>query len=235
LTRFGAPARILTIGGIGPDAGGEEAVHNLQRYTPAEYLALERQAEQKSEYFDGFIIAMAGASEEHILIVTNVVGELRSRLKGRPCRIYANDLRLKVTPTGLYTYPDVVVVRGERRFDDAQRDTLLNPTLIVEVLSDSTEAYDRGDKFAHYLRLESLQEYVMIAQDQPRVERYARQGGDWRFTVIADPDGMLRLASLDCELPLREIYDQIEFPAGGGTPGNNGEEDDSSLPLLPGD
>jgi Uma2 family endonuclease len=188
------------------------AVHSLQRYTPEEYLALERKAEYKSEYINGFIVAMAGASEEHILIVTNVVGELRARLKGQPCRTYSNDMRVRVSATGVYTYPDVVVVCGERHFDDTRKDTLLNPTLIVEVLSESTEAYDRGDKFAHYLRLESLQEYVMIAQDKARVERYLRQEGDWRFTVIDDLDGTLSLASVGCELPLREICDLVDFP-----------------------
>jgi Uma2 family endonuclease len=189
------------------------AVQVQQRYSPEEYLALERKADYKSEYLNGFIFAMAGASEEHNLICTNVAGELRARLKGRHCRTYANDMRVKVSETGLYTYPDVIVVCGERRLDDAQKDTLLNPTLIVEVLSESTEAYDRGDKFDHYRRLESLQEYVMIAQNKARVEDYVRQGDQWLLTSIGDPDGTVRLASVGCELPLREIYAQVEFPA----------------------
>lgn len=191
------------------------AVPNLQRYTPEEYLERERQAEHKSEYFNGFITAMAGATEAHNLIVFNLARELGVRIRGGPCRGYVNDMRVKVDATGLYAYPDAMVVCGERRFEDVRRDTLLNPTLIVEVLSPSTESYDRGDKFAHYLRLESLQEYVMIAQNQPRVERYTREGEDWRFTVIDDPDATLHLASLDCELPLREIYDQVELPVEG--------------------
>src|SRR5689334_833783 len=129
------------------------AVQAQHPFTVEEYLALERKAEHKSEYLNGFIFAMAGASEMHKLIAGNVFGELRARLKGHACRAYISDMRIRVSETGLYTYPDVVVVCGERRFDDVERDTLLNPTLIVEVLSESTEAYDRGDKFDHYRRL----------------------------------------------------------------------------------
>jgi len=193
------------------------AVQAQRRYSPEEYLALERQAAHKSEYVNGFIFAMAGASREHNLIAGNVFGELRNQFKGRPCEPYMSDMRVKVSATGLYTYPDVVAVCGERRFEDAEVDTLLNPTVLVEVLSASTEAYDRGDKFSHYLRLESLQEYVMIAQDKVRVEHYLRQEDDWRFTVIDDRDGTLSLPSIGCELSLREIYDRVEFPRENGT------------------
>jgi len=200
------------------------AIRRQQRYTPEEYLALERQAEHKSEYLNGFLFAMAGASEEHNLIVLNVAGELRARARGLGCRTYANDMRVKISETGLYTYPDVVVVCGERRFDDTQRDTLLNPALIVEVLSASTEAYDRGDKFDHFRRLETLQEYVMIAQDKVRVEHYVRHEDHWRFTVIGDLSGTLRLPSINCEVPLREIYDQVEFPAQETGAGNDGAD-----------
>src|SRR5919198_4874617 len=119
-------------------------------YTPEEYLALERAARHKSEYVNGRIYALAGASRAHNLIVVNVSAELRAQLRGRPCETYASDMRVKVSQTGLYTYPDVVVVCGEPRFEDAQVDTLLNPTVIIEVLSESTESYDRGEKFAHY-------------------------------------------------------------------------------------
>ena len=132
------------------------------RLTPEDYLALERSADFKSEYFDGEIFAMTGASEPHNTIVANTLSEIRQQLKKRPCKVYANDMRVKVDPTGLYTYPDVVVVCGKARLEDAHLDTLLNPTLIVEVLSDSTEAYDRGRKFEHYRKLESLAEYVLI-------------------------------------------------------------------------
>jgi Uma2 family endonuclease len=159
------------------------------------------------------MFAMAGASREHTLIAGNVAGELRAQLKGRPCETYQSDMRVRVSESGLYTYPDVVVVCGERQFEDAEVDTLLNPTLIVEVLSESTEAYDRGDKFAHYRRLQSLQEYVMIAQDKVRVERYVRQGSSWVLAEFSELDDTLHLASIECKVPLREIYDRVEFPS----------------------
>ncbi len=180
--------------------------------SPEDYLALERCAEFKSEYFDGEIFAMAGASEPHNLIVANTLSEIRQQLKKRPCRAYANDMRVKVSPTGLFTYPDVVVVCGQAQFDDSQLDTLLNPILIVEVL-DSTEAYDRGRKFEHYRKLESLMEYVLIAQHRPHVESYRRQP-DQRW-VLTESDGLessLRLDAIDCELALAEIYDKVELP-----------------------
>jgi Uma2 family endonuclease len=134
--------------------------------SPEQYLAIERKAERKSEYFNGEMFAMAGASESHVLIVTNVVAELREQLRGRPYTVYSTDLRVKVSPTGLYTYPDVVVVCGQPQFADDQRDTLLNPTLIVEVLSESTQDYDRGEKFEHYRSIASFHEYVLIRSRQ---------------------------------------------------------------------
>ncbi|MFI5460118.1 MAG: Uma2 family endonuclease [Isosphaerales bacterium] len=184
----------------------------ITRYTPQQYLALERKAEFRSEYCNGFITAMAGASREHNLIALNLGGEIRSQLKNRPCEVYASDMRVLVSPTGLYTYPDVVAVCGKPLFEDDEFDTLLNPTLIVEVLSPSTESYDRGKKFGHYRRLESLREYVMVAQDQVRVERYTRQGEEWLLTDLNDLDATLRLASIGCEVSLREIYAKVEFP-----------------------
>ena len=183
-----------------------------QRYTPEEYLARERQAQYKSEYYAGDIFAMAGASRWHNLIVANVIGELRSQLKGRPCTTYPSDMRLKVSPTGLYTYPDVTVVCGAAQFEDTQQDTLLNPTLIVEVLSESTEAYDRGGKFAHYRKLASLLEYVLIAPTKPHVEHYVRQP-DNRW-LLAEADSLhdtLHLPSIDCHLALAEVYDKVDI------------------------
>jgi Uma2 family endonuclease len=183
------------------------------RLTPEDYLAIERSAEVKSEYFDGEIFAMAGASEPHNLIVINTIRELSIQLKKRPCKVYANDMRVKVSLTGLFAYPDVVVVCGKTHFDDSHLDTLLNPTLIVEVLSDSTEAYDRGRKFEHYRKLESLAEYVLIAQHRPHVESYRRQPEQrWVLTESDGLDGSLRLDAIDCELALAEIYDKVEFP-----------------------
>ena len=178
--------------------------------SPADYLVIERNAEFKSEYFNGEMFAMSGASEAHNIIVLNVGAEIRQHLKKRPCKVYANDMRVKISPTGLYTYPDLVVVCGQARFDDAHLDTLLNPTLIIEVLSDSTEAYDRGRKFEHYRSLDSLAEYVLIAQDRPQVESYQRQPDQqWLLTDSHGLDSTLRLHSIDGDLPLAEIYDKV--------------------------
>jgi Uma2 family endonuclease len=183
------------------------------RLTPEQYLALERKATTKSEYLSGHIYAMAGASREHNLIAGNIFGELRFQLRERPCEAYVNDMRLKVSSTGLYTYPDVAVVCDGPRFEDTYLDTLLNPIVLVEVLSPSTEAYDRGEKFAHYRRLESLQEYVLVAQDLVRLEHYLRQGDKWLLTELSDLDDVLHVVSIGCDLPLREIYAKVELPA----------------------
>lgn len=184
---------------------------SVPRFTVEQYLALERKADFKSEFCDGFIIAMAGASRAHSLIAGNLHGEIRTQLKGRPCEVYMSDMRVRVNPTGLFTYPDVVAVCGETRFLDDKGDTLLNPMLIVEVLSDSTEAYDRGGKFMHYRRLESLREYVLVSQDKVLVERFTRQGDEWLLTEFRNLDDTLRLASIDCAVSSREIYARIEF------------------------
>ncbi len=180
-------------------------------YTPAEYLALERKAPTKSEYINGQIYAMSGASEAHNLITLNVAAEIRSQLRGRRCRVYASDMRVKVSETGMYTYPDVAAVCGEPHFEDSHVDTLVNPTIVVEVLSPSTEAYDRGEKFAHYRRLDSLMEYVLVAQDTARVEHFVRQDDGWLFSEMSDLDGTLRLTSIDCVVALRDIYENVSF------------------------
>ena len=145
------------------------------RYSVADYLAMERRSETRHEFYAGEIFAMGGASERHVLIVTNTVREMSSQLKKKPCKVYSNGLRVKVNSTGLYTYPDVAVVCGEAQFDDQHFDTLLNPKVIIEVLSESTEAYDRGKKFEHYRKIESLTDYVLISQDAHHIEHYGRQ------------------------------------------------------------
>ena len=183
------------------------------KLTADDYLALEREAEYKSEFYHGEIFAMAGASESHVTIVGNLSGELRQKLKDRPCKSYANDMRLRVNATGLYTYPDVIVVCGQRIFADDQKDTLLNPTVIIEVLSDSTKDYDRGGKFAHYRKLDSLQEYILVAQDEAHIEQLIRQpDGRWIFSEINGLDAMLRLNSIECEIATAEIFDKVDFP-----------------------
>jgi len=179
-------------------------------YSPQEYLALERSIEQKNEYLNGEIFALAGASERHNLIVGNILASIHVQLRGKPCKVYSSDMRLKVSATGLYTYPDVVALCGEAHFDDEQRDTLLNPSLVIEVLSTSTEGYDRGEKFAHYRRLESLAEYLLISQDKSRVEQYVRQpDNQWLMSEVSKAEERIELPSIKCMLLLSDVYDKI--------------------------
>lgn len=180
-------------------------------YSPLEYLALERASEYKSEYADGYILAMNGVSRWHNLIMGNLAGELRNRLRGRPCETYISDMRVKVAASGRYFYPDVVALCEEPSFEDDHVDTLVNPAVVIEVLSESTEAYDRGEKFAHYRRLESLREYVLVAQDKVRVEHYERREDGWLLIELSDPEEELELRSLDCSVGLQEIYERISF------------------------
>jgi Uma2 family endonuclease len=179
--------------------------------TPEQYLAAERQATERHEYVNGSVFAMVGASRAHNLITANLIRELTTQLRGRPCETYGSDMRVKVVRTGLYTYPDVVVVCGEPEFEDGQLDTLLNPTLLVEVLSPSTERYDRGDKFAHYRQLPSLAEYVLVAQHRPALERFVRQGRAWLLDAVAGLDATATLEAVGCTLPLRAVYERVTF------------------------
>lgn len=182
------------------------------RLTPEDYLALERHATTKSEYVNGAVFARSGASPRHVLIVTNVVAELRQQLKRRPCTVYSTALRLQVSPTGLYTYPDVMIVCGAAHFDADQHDTLLNPTVIVEVLSESTKDYDRGGKFQHYRTLPSPAEYLLSAQDTPHVEHFVRQPDNrWLLAETNQLDATLHLPSIACDLALAEIYDKVDL------------------------
>jgi Uma2 family endonuclease len=183
------------------------------------YLEIERRASEKSEYFAGEMFAMAGASERHNLIVANLIFELKGRLKNTPCRVYPGDMRLKIDASGLYTYPDVMVVCGERRFADENDDTLRNPDIIVEVLSDSTERYDRGVKFGHYRKLESLKEYLLVSQNSRKIERYFKnENGNWELTETDDRHPSIRLAAIACELDLDGVYDGIALPGESGSP-----------------
>jgi Uma2 family endonuclease len=184
----------------------------LNRYTPEEYLALERNAEFKSEYIDGRIIAMTpGAARPHILVVSALVREIDPRTLDRSCEVYSNDMRVKVSASGDYVYPDVVVA-CDPQFEDEAFDTLLNPVLIIEVLSDSTERHDRGVKFSLYRRIESLQEYVLLSQKEMLAERYVRRGDFWQFSSIDGLDAALELASIDVQIPLERIYSQALTP-----------------------
>ena len=180
--------------------------------SPQQYLAYERMAEFKSQYFQGEMFAMAGESREHNLIVANIVRELGNSLKHRPCEVYPSDMRVKVTTSGLYTYPDATVVCSEAKFEDDQFDTLINPTVLFEVLSDSTESFDRGGKFRLYREIDSLKEYVMVSQDRASVECYLRQSDDrWLLKETQSLEESVTIESLEVTVPLAELYRNIRF------------------------
>jgi Uma2 family endonuclease len=187
--------------------------------TPQEYLAQERRAEFRSEYLRGEVFAMAGTSWEHCLVKDNLAGEASQQLKDGPYRVLTSDLRVKIKQTGLYTYPDIVIVCDGPEFEDEVFDTLLNPRAIVEILSDSTEKYDRGAKFAHYRTIPSLQEYVLIAQDQALVERFVRQpDGSWLLTAFADMAQVFAFNSVPVRVPLVDIYRGVKLSSPSAQP-----------------
>lgn len=179
--------------------------------TPEEYLSVERKSEIKHEYFGGEMFAMVGASRRHNLIAANVIRILGNQLLDRPCNVYPSDMRVKASATGKYTYPDVVVACEEEKFDDAEKDTLLNPVIVIEILSESTEAYDRGKKFEHYQSIESLTEYLLVAQEPFRVEQYVRQSNsEWRYSEYHDAGDVVRISVIGCELVLKDVYAKVE-------------------------
>ena len=183
------------------------------KLTAAEYLAIELAAENKNEFYDGEMFAMSGASRDHNCVKDNLIVEIGSRCKGGPCRTFSSDQRVRVDRTGLYTYPDIVILCGQGEYDPLNRDTLLNPTAIIEVLSPSTERYDRGMKFQHYQQIPSLREYVLVSQDQALVERYTRQeNGTWVLTVFADPAGEFSLDTGSVRVSLADVYRGVDLP-----------------------
>jgi Uma2 family endonuclease len=177
-------------------------------FTPEGYITQERKALHKSEYLSGQIFAMSGASRAHNLITGNIFNRLYNQLVASDCEVYSSDMRVQPSPTA-YFYPDVVVACGEPRFEDDVFDTLLNPTVIVEVLSPSTAAYDRGEKFEHYQQLTSLQDYILISQNRCGVEHYQRQGLQWERTEFCAPEDVMSLISIGCEISLRDIYTRV--------------------------
>ena len=184
----------------------------LKRMCWEEYVERERQATEKSEFFDGELFAMAGGSFNHSLVATNLTREAGNALKGSGCRVNGSDLRI-LCPSGLGTYPDASIVCGEPQFQGERQETLLNPIVIVEVLSPTTEGYDRGKKFEHYQSLPSLKEYVLISQDHVRVEHFARQEatGKWLLTTLGDIEGSLELPAIGISLSVAEIYAGVTF------------------------
>ena len=182
--------------------------------TAEEYLAMERDSDIRHQFVQGEIFAMSGASRKHNVISGNTFAALHNQLKNRPCEIYNNDMRVKISSCGDYVYPDIVAVCDKPQLEDEQLDTLLNPTLIIEVLSESTEAYDRGRKFTAYRSLDSLREYLLIAQDGVQIEHYQRQGeGHWLLSEALDLQAILELPAIDCRLELKDVYAKINFSA----------------------
>jgi Uma2 family endonuclease len=185
------------------------------RSTVEEYLRMEQASESRHEFHDGEVLAMSGGSLEHSIIVTNVSAALHAALVGSPCLVLDSNLKVGIVKTRRFVYPDVHVNCDGPQFDprDPSRQTVTNPRLVVEVLSPSTEAYDRGGKFNLYRELTSFQEYVLIAQDQPSVETFFRQAdGTWLFTPYAGLDAVAKLRSLNLELRLSDAYARVEFP-----------------------
>ncbi|HEX8150913.1 MAG TPA: Uma2 family endonuclease [Pyrinomonadaceae bacterium] len=188
-----------------------------------EYLALERGSEERREYLDGHIYAMAGESPEHGAICTNIGGQLYAQLRGKSCQVFSKDLKVRSGPApkrgqttkGLYSYPDLLVVCGELKFHDEHRDVLLNPSVIIEVLSPATEAFDRGEKWARYQTwLPELTDYVLVSQTKPRIDHFHRgTGGEWVYSLVNSLEESLRLNSVGCVLQLTDVYDRVVFPA----------------------
>ncbi|MFY8073980.1 MAG: Uma2 family endonuclease [Pirellula sp.] len=180
--------------------------------TPEEYLHRERTAEYRSEYYRGETFAMAGASANHNLIVSNCIQTLGQQLKKKPCRVYPSDLKVRIKATGLYAYPDLSIVCGEPELESKDGEVLLNPIAIVEVLSDSTEAYDRGKKFEHYRTIPSLRHYILIAQDRYSIDCFSRQeDGTWSLSACQTSDSAVGLPSIQCQLEINEVYDKVVF------------------------
>ncbi|MDT5060516.1 MAG: hypothetical protein QOH63_975 [Acidobacteriota bacterium] len=191
-------------------------------YGVDEYLALERESEERHEYLDGQIYEMAGESPEHGAICVNISGQLYNQLRGRDCQVFSKDMKVRSGPApkrgqttkGLFSYPDLLVVCGELKFHDEHRDVLTNPTVIIEVLSPTTEAFDRGEKWMRYQTwLPELSDYLLVSQSSLHVDHFHRQAsGQWLYSLANELEGSLHLASIDCTLQLAEIYDRIVFP-----------------------
>jgi Uma2 family endonuclease len=191
---------------------------SLQRalavFTPDEYLALERQSEIRHEFLDGTVYAMAGESPTHSAICFNLAGALHPQLRETNCRGFSPNMKVRAGEAGLYAYPDLAVACGEAFFHDKHGDVLLNPTVIFEVLSRSTQTYDRGEKFERYKSIETLRDYVLVSQDRPHLEHFSRRpDGTWSHTELDGTDAALTLDSINCRVSLADIYDRIDFPA----------------------
>ena len=184
----------------------------LSVFTAEQYLDLERHTEIRHEFLDGTVYAMSGASRAHSAICFNLAVVIGSQLRGTPCTGYSSDMKVRSGDASLYAYPDLTIVCGEPIVHDDHGDVLLNPVVIFEVLSRSTEAYDRGEKFERYKTIETLTDYVLVSQDRARLEHFSRQpDGTWSPAEVSGLDASLDLASIDCRLPLAEVYDRVEL------------------------
>lgn len=192
----------------------------LPVFTEEEYLALERVSEMRHEYLDGCVYAMAGESPEHSTICFNLAVVVGAQLRDTPCRGFSPNMKVRTDESGLYAYPDLMVVCGEPNFHDQRRDVVVNPTVIFEVLSPSTESYDRGEKFLRYsTQIATLTDYLLVTQTKALIEHYSRQpDGTWIYATVSGLSETLSLASIDCRLPLEEIYSRVIFFAGEAKP-----------------
>lgn len=187
------------------------SAQSIPFHTPEQYIELEENSEFKSEYLSGQIFAMAGGSPEHSAIGNNIGREMGNLLKRGPCQVFNSDLRVTIMQTSLMTHPDVTVVCREQHRHLLDKNSSINPTVLFEVLSPTTEAYDRGEKWAHYRRLDSPQEYLLVSQNKARVEQYVRQDDSWKFMAVEGLAASLLLPSLGCSLALAEVYDKVTF------------------------
>ncbi len=186
---------------------------SLPVFTAEQYLALERNSEIRHEFLDGFVYAMAGESPEHSTICFNLSVHIGSQLKDKPCRGFSPNMKIRIDTKGLFAYPDLAIVCGEPPYHDERRDVLINPTVIFEVLSPSTENYDRGEKFTRYsTHIGTLKNYVLLSQHEPRIETFTRQAeGSWTSSVAHGLPASVYLPAIDCQIVLAEIYDRMTF------------------------
>lgn len=191
------------------------AAHPKRKYTLEEYFDLELSTNERFEYWNGEIFSMSGGSDQHDQIETNSVIFIGNKLRGRPCRVFSANMRIKVPSLPPYRYGDVSALCGQPIFEKIGGvDALTNPVLIIEVLSDSTEAYDRGDKFTHYKSIPSLREYLLIAQHRAHITQYVKQeDGSWSYREVNDLSASVHLLSVDCVLELSAVYREVTFPA----------------------
>ena len=193
--------------------------------TPEAYLAFERDSDTRHEYYAGIIVAMAGGTARHNRIAGSAYVSLYNQLRGRDCNVYPSDMRVKAMYTNMYSYPDVTVTCGDEQFEDSREDSLLNPVVIIEVLSPSTEKVDRGKKFQSYRTIPSLREYILIAQDEYHIERFVRYGENtWLLSEAIGQDTFIELSAIQCVLRLEEVYERVVFPVSQEDNADNEDE-----------